>query len=332
MKRVAINGLGRIGRLVFRLLMERDDVEVVAVNDLSPNDILCYLLQYDTAQGTWNKTFTHDAHSITVDNHRIVCLEEKEMENLPWKDLGVDIVIECTGRARNQADAMKHIRAGATKVVISAPADKDTKTIVIGINDHLLTPADVVVSNASCTTNCLAPMVQTLIDNFHIGHGIMNTIHAYTGDQRLQDGVHGSDFRRARAAAENITPTSSNATKALEWVIPQVKGKIIGGAVRVPVVVGSLTELIFTMDEDVSVADINAAFKEAAENKLKGVMGYTEDPIVSSDIIHSPLSCLFDAALTQKTDTMYKIVGWYDNEYGYANRLVELVIKVADLA
>ncbi len=331
-KRVAINGLGRIGRLVFRLMMDRDDVEVVAVNDLAPNDILCYLLQYDTAQGTWKKSFTHDAESITVDDYRIVCLEEKNMEDLPWKSLGVDIVIECTGRARNQEEAAKHIRAGAKKVVISAPADKNTKTIVLGINDHLLSPEDVVVSNASCTTNCLAPMVQTLIDNFHIGHGIMNTIHAYTGDQKLQDGVHGSDFRRARAATENITPTSSNATKALEWVIPEVKGKIIGGAVRVPVIVGSLTELIFSMEEDVSVADINAAFKKAADTKMKGIMGYTEDPIVSSDIISSPLSCLFDAGLTQKTDKLYKIVGWYDNEYGYANRLVELVIKIADLA
>jgi len=333
MKRVAINGLGRIGRIVFRILCEHPEVEVVAVNDLASNDILAHLIQYDSAHGTWHKQVTADDHHIFVDGHPILCTAIADFRSLPWKENNIDIVIECTGKARNGAKAAEHLEAGARKVIISAPADEATKTIVLGVNDELLTPEDTILSNASCTTNCLAPMIKVLEEHFGIESAIMSTVHAYTGDQNLHDGNHKSDFRRARAAAANITPTTSNATKTVEWVIPEMKGRLIGGAMRVPVLVGSLTELYCNLRTPADKETLNAAFKKAAqESPLKGILAYTEAPLVSTDIVSDPHSCIFDSELTTFiTDRFCKIVGWYDNEYGYSNRLAELVLKVASL-
>lgn len=330
--KIAINGLGRIGRLLFRILSDVPDIEIVAVNDLSPNEGLAHLLKYDTAQRTFSKNITADETHLYLDGKSILSTSVKDVSLLPWKALDVDIVVECTGLARNSEKAMPHIAAGAKKVIISAPADEKVKTIVLGVNHHLLSKDDIILSNASCTTNCLAPMVKVLQENFGIESAIMSTVHAYTGDQRLQDGIHKSDLRRARAAAQNITPTTSNATNTLEWVMPEMKGKLIGGAMRVPVIVGSLTELYAHLKQSADIQKINAAFKAAANGHLKGILAYTEDPIVSSDIVHDPHSCTFDAGLTDMVnDKFVKIVGWYDNEYGYANRLAELVIKVANI-
>jgi len=327
--KIAINGLGRIGRLVFQILFDRNNVDIVAINDIAPNDALVYLLKYDTAQGRWEKDIKEIEDKFYIDDKIINSTSVGEISSLPWKEYGVDVVIECSGRYRNRTQLEEHIKSGAKKVVISAPADSTVKTIVLGINDNDILPEDNVISNASCTTNCLAPMAKVLHENFGIVNGIMNTVHAYTGDQKLHDTIHPTDFRRARAAAQNIVPTTSNANKALEWVMPELKGKIIGGAMRVPVIVGSNTELYCTLEKDISIEEINAAFKQAASTNLAGILQYTEDPIVSSDIIHNPYSCIFDAGLTQKVGNMYKIVGWYDNEYGYANRLAEMVEKVA---
>ncbi len=327
--RIAVNGLGRIGRLVFQILFDKGNVDIVAINDIAPNDALVYLLKHDTAQGRWEKQITAKEEQLYVEGKEIISTSIAQSKDLPWKELDIDIVIECSGRFRDRVRLQEHIDAGARKVVISSPADKEVKTIVLGINDNLLSNEDTILSNASCTTNCLAPMVKVILDNFGLQHAIMNTIHAYTGDQKLHDSIHGSDFRRARAAAQNIVPTSSNANKALEWVIPEIKGKIKGGAVRVPVIVGSLTELYCSLEKPASVEEINRAFKDAADGAMKNILAYTEDPIVSSDIIHSPYSCIFDAGLTQQVDNLVKIVGWYDNEYGYASRLAELVEKVA---
>jgi glyceraldehyde 3-phosphate dehydrogenase len=315
--------------LVFQILFDKNNVDIVAINDIAPNDALIYLLKHDTAQGKWNKNITAKENHLLIEGKEIISTAITEPQYLPWKELNVDIVIECSGRYRDREKLQEHINAGAKKVVLSAPADKTVKTIVLGINDATLTKEDTILSNASCTTNCLAPMVKVMLDNFGIKNAFMNTVHAYTGDQRLHDGIHGSDFRRARAAAQNIVPTSTNASKALEWVMPEIKGKIKGGAVRVPVIVGSTTELYCNIERSTTVEEINAAFKIAAETNLKNILAYTEEPIVSSDIIHTPVSCTFDAGLTQQIGDLVKIVGWYDNEYGYANRLAELVEKVA---
>jgi len=327
--RIAINGLGRIGRLVLQILFDKDNIDIIAVNDIAPNDALVYLLKHDTAQGKWNKTITAKEEHLYIDNKEIISTSIAESKDLPWKDLDIDIVIECSGRFRDKQKLQEHINAGAKKVILSSPADKEVKTIVLGINDSIITKEDIIISNASCTTNCLAPMVKIMDEHFGIQNAIMSTIHAYTGDQKLHDSIHGSDFRRARAAAQNIVPTSTNATKALEWVLPEIKGKITGGAVRVPVIVGSSTELYCNIEKSASIEEINAAFKNAAQHQYKNILDYTEDPIVSSDIIHSPFSCTFDAGLTQQIGQLIKIVGWYDNEYGYANRLAELTEKVA---
>ncbi|MFN8268042.1 MAG: type I glyceraldehyde-3-phosphate dehydrogenase [Chitinophagales bacterium] len=329
--RIAINGLGRIGRLVFQLLFDKQMVDIVAINDLAPNDALIYLLKHDTAQGKWNKTITAKENHLLIEGQEIISTSIAASTDLPWKDLNIDIVVECTGKYRDREKLQEHIDAGAKKVVISSPADKSVKTIVLGINDNAISKEDTILSNASCTTNCLAPMVKVMQDNFGIKNAFMNTIHAYTGDQRLHDGIHGNDFRRARAAAQNIVPTTTNANKALEWVMPEIKGKIKGSAVRVPVIVGSSTELYCNIEKQTTIEEINATFKSAAENSFKNILAYTEEPIVSSDIIHTPVSCTFDAGLTQQIGDLVKIVGWYDNEYGYANRLAELVEKVAFL-
>ena len=327
--KIAINGLGRIGRLVFQILLDRKNVDLVVVNDIAPNDALVYLLKHDTAQGKWNKNIIAKENHLFIDDEEIISTSIAESKDLPWKEYDIDVVIECSGRYRTKEKLQEHINAGAKKVIISSPADKEVKTIVLGINDSEINALDTILSNASCTTNCLAPMVKILNDNFTIKQGFMNTVHAYTSDQKLHDSIHGSDFRRARAAAQNIVPTTTNAAKALGWVMPEIKGKISGGAVRVPIIVGSLTELYCNLEKDTEIQTINEIFKTAANNQYKNILEYTEDPIVSSDIIHNPHSCIFDAALTQKVGDMYKIVGWYDNEYGYTNRLAELVEKVA---
>ncbi len=333
MKRIAINGLGRIGRLVFRLLYDHPEIEIVAINDLAHNDILAHLIKYDTAHGRWNHQISHDEHHIIVNGKPIFCTEIADWTQLPWKEKEIDLVIECSGIAKSGEKAAEHLKAGAKKVIISQPADEKTKTIVMGINDDSISTNDVVLSNASCTTNCLAPMIKVLEDNFGIESAFMSTVHSYTADQKLQDAYHKSDFRRARAAAENIVPTTTHATRAVEIVIPEVKGKMTGGAMRVPVLDGSLTELYCNLSHPANKKEMNRVFKDAAEKgRLKGILEYTEDPIVSSDIVGNPYSCIFDSLLTDfVTDRFCKIVGWYDNEFGYSNRLAELVIKVAKL-
>jgi glyceraldehyde 3-phosphate dehydrogenase len=328
---IAINGLGRIGRLVTRILIDSDKANIVAINDLAENATLAHLLKYDTAHRKWNRAISSDEKNLFVDGIKIPCFAISEPEKLPWKELEVDIVLECTGFFRSRDKVNKHIEAGAKKVVISAPAKGDIKTIVLGVNDQLLSKEDTIVSNASCTTNCLAPMAMILHEIGEIQHGFMNTVHAYTADQKLQDSIHKSDLRRARAAAQNIVPTTTNATSTLGIVMPELKGKITGGASRVPVVTGSLTELYCTVNKPLDKETINQAFKKAAETNLKNILAYTEDAIVSSDIISDPHSCIFDAELTEVIGNMVKIVGWYDNEAGYANRLAELAIKISNL-
>ena len=333
MKRIAINGLGRIGRLVLKLLYDHPEVQIVAINDLAHNDILAHLIKYDSAHGKWDHQVTYDEGHIIINNQKIHSTAIPDWTKLPWKDYQIDMVIECSGLAKTGDKAREHLQAGAKKVIISAPADTETKTIVLGINEDSITAEDIILSNASCTTNCLAPMIKVLEEHFGLESAIMSTVHAYTGDQKLHDTYHKSDFRRARAAAVNIVPTTTHATTAVENVMPEVRGKMIGGAMRVPVIDGSLTELYCNLSKPATVESMNSAFRKAAESgRLKGILEYTEDPIVSTDIVGNPHSCIFDAGLTAfMTDKFCKIVGWYDNEYGYSNRLADLVLKVAKL-
>ncbi|MGW8764478.1 type I glyceraldehyde-3-phosphate dehydrogenase [Streptomyces sp. NPDC055815] len=329
--RVGINGFGRIGRNYFRALLEQGaDIEVVAVNDLGDTATTAHLLKYDTILGRLKAEVTHTADTITVDGHTIKVLSERDPADIPWGDLGVDIVIESTGIFTKKADAAKHLAGGAKKVLISAPATDEDITIVMGVNQDKYDAAQHdVISNASCTTNCVAPMAKVLDENFGIVKGLMTTVHAYTNDQRILDFPH-KDLRRARAAAENIIPTTTGAAKATALVLPQLKGKLDGIAMRVPVPTGSATDLVVTLDREVTKDEVNAAFKKAAEDgDLKGILFYTEDPIVSSDIVSDPASCTFDASLTmvQEGNTV-KILGWYDNEWGYSNRLVDLTVFV----
>ncbi|MFF8376683.1 type I glyceraldehyde-3-phosphate dehydrogenase [Streptomyces sp. NPDC015661] len=329
--RVGINGFGRIGRNYFRALLEQGaDIEIVAVNDLGDTATTAHLLKYDTILGRLKAEVTHTADTITVDGHTIKVLSERDPADIPWGDLGVDIVIESTGIFTKKADAAKHLAGGAKKVLISAPATDEDITIVMGVNQDKYDPAQHdVISNASCTTNCVAPMAKVLDENFGIVKGLMTTVHAYTNDQRILDFPH-KDLRRARAAAENIIPTTTGAAKATALVLPQLKGKLDGIAMRVPVPTGSATDLVVTLDREVTKDEVNAAFKKAADGgDLKGILFYTEDPIVSSDIVSDPASCTFDASLTmvQEGNTV-KILGWYDNEWGYSNRLVDLTVFV----
>ncbi|WP_329277550.1 type I glyceraldehyde-3-phosphate dehydrogenase [Streptomyces sp. NBC_00691] len=329
--RVGINGFGRIGRNYFRALLEQGaDIEIVAVNDLGDTETTAHLLKYDTILGRLKAEVTHTADTITVDGHTIKVLSERNPADIPWGQLGVDIVIESTGIFTKKADAEKHIAGGAKKVLISAPASDEDITIVMGVNQDKYDPAQHnVISNASCTTNCVAPMAKVLDENFGIVKGLMTTVHAYTNDQRILDFPH-KDLRRARAAAENIIPTTTGAAKATALVLPQLKGKLDGIAMRVPVPTGSATDLVVTLDREVTKDEVNAAFKKAADDgDLKGILFYTEDPIVSSDIVSDPASCTFDASLTmvQEGNTV-KILGWYDNEWGYSNRLVDLTVFV----
>ena len=325
--RVGINGFGRIGRNFFRAVVASGaDVEVVAVNDLTDNKTLAHLLKYDSILGRFDGEVTYDDESITADGKKIRAFAEKDPANLPWKDLGVDVVVESTGFFTDAEKAKAHLDAGAKKVIISAPAKNEDITIVMGVNDDKYDPkSHNIISNASCTTNCLAPMAKALNDSIGIEKGLMTTIHAYTQDQNLQDGPH-KDLRRSRAAALNMVPTTTGAAKAVALVLPELKGKLDGYAMRVPTPTGSATDLTFEASKEVTVEEVNAAVKKAAEEgPLKGYLVYTEDAIVSKDIETDPASCIFDAGLTKVTGNMVKVVGWYDNEWGYSNRLVDLV-------
>jgi glyceraldehyde 3-phosphate dehydrogenase len=324
--RVGINGFGRIGRNFWRALNAAGgDVEVVAVNDLTDNATLAHLLKYDSILGRLPEEVKAGADEITVGGKSIKVFEERDPANLNWGDLGVDVVIESTGFFTDANKAKAHIDNGAKKVIISAPAKNEDVTIVMGVNDNAYDPAQhAIISNASCTTNCLGPMAKVLNDTFGIERGLMTTIHAYTQDQNLQDAPH-KDLRRARAAAINVVPTSTGAAKAIGLVLPQLKGKLDGYALRVPVPTGSATDLTATLSRETSVEEVNAAMRAAAEGPLRGILSYTEDPIVSSDIVTDPASCIFDSGLTKVIGDQIKVVGWYDNEWGYSNRLVDLV-------
>lgn len=325
--KVGINGFGRIGRLVFRALLDNDRVEIVKINDLTDNKTLAHLLKYDSVQGKFNGEVSSDDQYLYVNGAKIICSAEKDPANLGWGAIGVDIVIESTGRFTDREKADLHIAAGAKKVIISAPAKGEDATIVLGVNDSILTPDMKVISNASCTTNCLAPMAKVLDDNWGIESGYMTTIHAYTADQNLQDAPH-KDLRRARAAAYSIVPTSTGAAKAVGLVLPHLKGKLDGVAMRVPIPDGSLTDLTVVLKKSATKEEINAAMKVAAEGPMKGIMEYCIDPIVSIDIVRNPHSCIFDALSTSSMGTLVKVVGWYDNEWGYSCRVADLVNKL----
>jgi len=324
--RVGINGFGRIGRNFFRaVLVSGADVEIVGINDLTDNATLAHLLKYDSILGRLGLPVSHTEDSITVGDKTIRVFAERDPAALPWGEVGADIVLESTGHFTKAADAKKHIAAGAKKVIISAPATDEDVTIVMGVNHGNYDPANHhIISNASCTTNCLAPMAKVLNDEFGIVRGLMTTIHAYTNDQVILDFPH-KDLRRARAAALSMIPTSTGAAKAISLVLPELKGKLDGYAMRVPVPTGSATDLTVELSREVTAAEINEAIKKASEGSLKGYLSYTTDPIVSADIVTDPSSCIFDAGLTKVIGTTAKVVGWYDNEWGYSNRLVDLI-------
>ncbi|MEY3599087.1 MAG: hypothetical protein RL521_1509 [Bacteroidota bacterium] len=327
MKRIAINGFGRIGRMCFRSLIEKENVEVVAINDLTDVKTLAHLLKYDSVHGRVKADVSADGNYLVVNGKRIEVIAQKDPSQLPWASMGIDVVIESTGIFTDKDGAEKHITAGAKKVVISAPATGGVKTVVLGVNDNEIVATDVVLSNASCTTNCLAPMAKVLHDVFGIEKGYITTVHAYTADQRLQDSPH-KDLRRARAAALSMVPTSTGAAKAVGEVLPELKGKLDGVAVRVPTPDGSLTDLVAVLKREVTKEEVNAAIKSASENEMKGIIEYCTDPIVSIDIVGNKHSCIFDADLTSVNGNLVKVMGWYDNEAGYSERVVELVSKI----
>ncbi|MBU1031990.1 type I glyceraldehyde-3-phosphate dehydrogenase [Patescibacteria group bacterium] len=330
MLKVAINGFGRIGRSVFKVALEKhaDAVEIVAINDLTSPEVLSHLLKYDSAYGVWNHDVASDEKSIIIDQKHYTIYQEKEPSNLPWKDLGVDVVIESTGRFTDKESAGQHIKAGAKKVVISAPSKGEgIPTLVLGVNADKY-QGEAIVNNASCTTNCISPVVEVMNNKFGVLKAAMTTIHAYTHDQNLQDGPH-KDLRRARAAAFNMVPTSTGAARATTEVIPSLKGLFDGMSIRVPIIVGSISDITFLLKKKVTVEEINQALTEAAEGELKGIMAVINEPIVSADIIGRSESAIVDLGLTQVVDgDLLKIFAWYDNEYGYSNRLIEQVINV----
>jgi len=328
---VGINGFGRIGRNFLRAAMAQgSDFRVVAVNDLTDNRVLAHLLKYDSITGRLDAEVSYDDSGIVVDGNHIAVYEERDPANLPWGDLGVDIVIESTGRFTDAKDAIKHLHAGAKKVLISAPASGEDATFVMGVNNHLYDPEKHhIISNASCTTNCLAPLAKVFNDNFGIASGLMTTVHAYTADQNLQDGPH-ADLRRARAAAINIVPSTTGAAKAIGLVLPELKGKLDGFALRVPTPTGSITDLTVVSERTVTRDEVLAVYKKAAEGDLAGILKYTEDEIVSSDIVSDPHSSIFDAGLVRVLGTQVKLSSWYDNEWGYSNRLVDLTEFVGE--
>ena len=325
---VGINGFGRIGRNFFRASLTNPNINIVGINDLTPNEVLAHLLKYDSILGRLGLEVTFTDDSITVAGKTIKVFSERDPVNLPWGAIKADIVIESTGHFTKAADAGKHIASGAKKVIISAPASDEDITIVMGVNHEKYEPANHhIISNASCTTNCLAPMAKVLNDNWEIVKGLMTTIHAYTNDQVILDFPH-QDLRRARAAATNMIPTSTGAAKAIALVLPELKGKLDGYAMRVPIPTGSATDLTVELAKEATAGEINAAMKAAADGPLKGYLTYTEDPIVSSDIVTDPSSCIFDSGLTKVIGNQVKVVGWYDNEWGYSNRLVDLISYV----
>jgi glyceraldehyde 3-phosphate dehydrogenase len=332
---VGINGFGRIGRNYWRAVHaaqaagQARDVEIVAANDLTSPGTLAHLLKYDTVLGTLAEDVSADGETIRVGDQQIKVLAERDPAQLPWRDLGVDVVIESTGTFTAAAEAGKHLQAGAKKVIISAPAKGEDITIVMGVNDGAYDPGSHhIISNASCTTNCVAPLAKVLVDNFGIVKGLMTTIHAYTNDQVILDFPH-KDLRRARAAAQNIIPTTTGAARATALVLPELKGKLDGMAMRVPVMDGSVTDLVVQVERDVTVEEVNAAYRAAADGPLKGYLHYTSDPIVSSDIVGTPWSCTFDSGLTMTFGNQVKVIGWYDNEWGYSSRMVDLTVLVA---
>ncbi len=327
--KIAINGFGRIGRSVFRILAERDDLKVVAINDISDPKSLAYLLKYDSVMGPFSGSVTLENGVLTTDKQDCRMLAERDPASLPWKDLGVDVVIESTGRFRSRAECQLHIDAGAEKVILTVPPKDDIDALlVLGVNDDILKPSHRIVSNASCTTNCLAPLAKVLNDSFGLIRGVMTTVHAYTNDQSLSDWYH-KDLRRSRAAGENTIPTSTGAARAVGKVLPELEGKLDGMAMRVPVIDGSVVDLVATFEKSVTTHDINEAIATAASGPLSGILEYCTDPIVSSDIIGNPHSSIFDSQLTQAVGThSAKVLSWYDNEWGYSNRVVDLIDRV----
>jgi glyceraldehyde 3-phosphate dehydrogenase len=324
--RVAINGFGRIGRMTARILLARKDMELVAVNDLTDNLTLAHLFKYDSIHGRFRGEVSHDADHLYFNGRPVRAFAERDPAALPWGKLGIDVVIESTGLFLTREKASAHLKAGAKRVVLSAPAkDPDIKTVVLGVNDHLLDGTETLVSNASCTTNSAAPMIQVVNELCGIESGYITTVHSYTGDQRLHDAPH-KDLRRARAAAVSMVPTSTGAAKAITRIFPELEGRLGGCGIRVPVPDGSITDITCHVRRVADVEAINARFKEMAEGKWKGILRYTEDPIVSVDIVGDPHSCIFDALLTSVVGTSVKVMGWYDNEWGYSNRLVDLVL------
>jgi len=327
---LGINGFGRIGRLVFRAAMERapEAFDVKAINDLTDANTLAHLLKYDSIHGPYPGKVEAKGDKLVVDGREIPVVSEPDPSKLPWKDLGVEVVLESTGRFREREQAEKHLEAGAKKVLISAPAKGEDVTIVLGVNDYMLKPEHTIISNASCTTNSLAPMVKVLNDAFGIERGLMTTVHSYTNDQRILDFPH-KDLRRARAAAMSIIPTTTGAAKAIGKVIPELDGKLNGLALRVPTPDGSITDFVAVLKREVSAEEVNEAFRKAAEGEMKGILVYCEDPIVSADIIHNPASCIFDAPSTMVVGNLVKVLGWYDNEWGYSCRCVDLLQRMA---
>ncbi len=332
--RVAINGFGRIGRNVFRIILQRDDagIDVVAINDLADDDVLAYLLEYDSVMGPLGMEPVVADGVMTVGRHDVKMLMERNPADLPWDELDVDVVIEATGVFRTREKLQAHLDAGAERVILTVPPkDAVDEMVVLGVNDEVLDPSDVIVSNASCTTNCLAPLAKVLDDAFGLERGVMTTVHAYTNDQRLADVPH-ADLRRSRAATENIIPTTTGAAKAVGKVLPSLAGKLDGMAMRVPVPDGSTVDLVVELGRDVTVEEVNAAVKAAAEGPLKGILQYSEDPLVSTDIIGNPHSSIFDAASTQVLGgNLVKVLSWYDNEWGYSNRVVDLILRLGSM-
>ena len=328
MVRVAINGFGRIGRRVFRLLLAHPTIEVVAINDLADTKTLAHLLKYDSIHGTLKRTISSDDTHIILDGHSIPVLNKPHLKDLNWTPYNVDIVIEATGKFKTKKELIHHINNGASKVILSVPPSDDTvKTVVLGVNDHLLDTEDTIISNASCTTNNAAPMLSIINELCGINQAYITTVHSYTSDQSLHDQPH-KDLRRARAAGQSIVPTTTGAAKALTKVFPELANCIGGCGIRVPVINGSLTDITFNVKKETSVEAINKAFKEASETTFKGVLEYTEDPIVSIDIVGNTHSCIFDAQMTSVIGTMVKIIGWYDNETGYSSRIVDLIYRL----
>ena len=327
--KVGINGFGRIGRVYLRAALKKTDFEVVALNDLTNARTLAHLFKHDTVMGRFDGEVLHSDGTITINGHEIKVLSERDPAKLPWTDLGVDIVVESTGLFRKPEDAAKHLTAGAKKVLVSAPGKGEMFTVVIGVNENKYNPAEHhIISNASCTTNCLAPMVKVLDEAFGIECGLMTTVHSVTNDQRILDMQH-RDLRRARAACWNIVPTTTGAAKAIGLVYPKLQGKLDGMAIRVPTMDASLVDLVVTLNKEASVEEVNAAFKKASEGELKGILAYSEEPLVSSDYIGDPHSCIFDSLTTSVTGKMVKVLGWYDNEAGYSHRLADLTSLVA---